>query len=147
MNMRRLSRNCINYYRYSKRYLNGEVITFGMPTLSPTMVNGKLIKLLVKEGETVQSYQHFITISTSTLLKIPNSNSSNDNNTELEIEIMEDEYYVAKYLINTNDTVPVNEPIALLCEHKDDIAEVKTLSKEMYEQLRRCQWQGYLKVK
>ena len=145
--MRRLSRNCINYCRYSKRYLNGEVIAFGMPTLSPTMVNGKLIKLLVNEGETVQSYKHFITISTSTLLKIPNSSSSDDNNTELEIEIMEDEYYVAKYLINTNDTVPVNEPIALLCEHKDDIDEVKTLSKETYERLRRCQWQGYLKVK
>ena len=128
-----------------KRFFHGEVIAFCMPTLSPTMVSGKLLNLLVKEGDKVQSYQHFITISTTTLTKLPDNN----NDKEMEIEIMEDEYYVAKYFANMNDTISINEPIALLCENKDDINDVKKINdiNDVKKQFRIGQWQGYLKSK
>jgi hypothetical protein len=113
-----------------------------MPTLSPTMINGKLLKLLVPMGGKVNSYQHFINVSTKSLTKI--SDGNNDDK-ELEIEIMEDEYYVAKYIGNIDDVVAINEPIALLCENKNDISEVNEMSIESIQKLRIAQWQGYLK--
>lgn len=116
-----------------------------MPSLSPSLVSGRILQLLCKEGDQVESYQHFMTVSTSTLLKIADNSSNDDNNDkQLDIEIMED-MYVAKYLVNTNDIVQVNDPIALLCEYKDDIDEVKAMDKKLYQQFRKSQWQGYIK--
>ena len=134
-------------YNNNKRYLHGNVIVFTMPTLSPTMINGKILELKIPLLSTIKSYQHFMTISTNTLTKISDNNNNNNNNNDkiMEIEIMEDDYYIVKYLVNINDTISINDPIAYLCENKEDIHEVMNFSKDESLSLRKCQWQGYIK--
>ena len=130
-------------YQNSKRFLKGKVMVFTMPCLSPTMTNGRILELKIPIGSSIESYQHFMTVSTNTLTKL--QSDINNNNQIMEIEIMEDDYYVVKYLVNINDTISINDPIAYLCENKEDIDEVTQFSKNQSKELRKCQWQGYLK--
>lgn len=91
-----------------------------MPKLSPTMNHGKLIKLNLKENQSVSSYEKIMEVSTSSLL-----NTSVEESV-MEIEIMED-MFVASLCAAEGQELAVGCPIAVLCDNAADIAKVQSM--------------------
>jgi pyruvate/2-oxoglutarate dehydrogenase complex dihydrolipoamide acyltransferase (E2) component len=79
-----------------------------MPKMGATMTEGKLIKWLVKEGDTVEEGDSIFEVETDKL--------SN------EIESYEDGT-ILKILVSEGETVPCQTPLAIIGETDEDISD------------------------
>src|SRR5258707_13461501 len=78
-----------------------------MPTLSPTMTEGKITKWLKKEGDKVSSAEAIAEVET--------------DKSNLEIESYEDGYLL-KILVKEGQSVPVGAPIAYVGEKGEKVS-------------------------
>ena len=82
-----------------------------MPALSPTMEEGKLVKWLIKEGDSVQAGDVIAEIET--------------DKATMEVEAV-DEGTLAKILIEEGtEGVKVNTPIAVIAEEGEDASSIE----------------------
>lgn len=96
-----------------------------MPKLSPTMTSGRVEKWYVVPKDLVRSYQLVLEISTVELTQSARDRKNYDAEVSLmEIEILEDDMYVAKLIATEGQEIKSGAPIAVLCEHSEDIPSV-----------------------
>ena len=79
-----------------------------MPALSPTMEEGKLVKWLVREGDTVRAGDVIAEIET--------------DKATMEVEAAEDGKLGKILVAEGTEHVPVNQPIALLLADGEDVS-------------------------
>ena len=83
-----------------------------MPALSPTMEEGKLVKWLVREGDSVRAGDVIAEIET--------------DKATMEVEAAEDGKLGKILVAEGSEHVPVNHPIALLLIDGEDAAEASS---------------------
>jgi pyruvate/2-oxoglutarate dehydrogenase complex dihydrolipoamide acyltransferase (E2) component len=113
------------------RCYHGAVYILPMPRLSPMMLEGTVVKWHTKEGDAVQKYSLIADIRPNELTKVQ---TSDEGPPEMEIEL-QDDVFVAKLFATEGQKVPAGYPVALLCESREDIAEVKNLKVRSGSQL------------
>ena len=90
------------------------MLTLTMPSLSPTMEEGKLVKWLVKEGDSIAAGDLIAEIET--------------DKATMEYEAV-DEGVMGKFLVaDGQEGIKVNAPIALMLEEGEDRSKLKSFT-------------------
>jgi hypothetical protein len=92
-----------------------------MPRLSPSMESGAIKKWFIQPNDYVQSYQLVLEVVAKQVRKT----SSPETKYTMEIELLED-MYVAELLANEGEECAVGQPIAVFCDYKEDIENVRS---------------------
>ena len=101
----------------------GLVHALRMPQLSPKMQSGLLQKWRVQEGDYRKAYELLADIVPDHLQDVDmgeNKGTSGESKAAFEIEVQE-EFYLAKRLVQEGSHIPINTPIAIVCEEEKDI--------------------------
>ena len=101
----------------------GLVHALRMPQLSPKMQSGLLQRWRVQEGDYRRAYELLADIVPDHLQDVEmgeNKGESSDSKAAFEIEVQE-EFYLAKRLVQEGTHVPINTPIAIVCEEEEDV--------------------------
>lgn len=115
--------------------LKGPVKCLRLPSLSPTMEKGMVVKWHINHGKMTKEYDLFATMNVLALTddvfapdaavtKNPARDTSANNLTTMLIEIHEELYVAKLFQTPFGRMSPVDTPLALLCEHPDDVETV-----------------------
>lgn len=123
--------------------LRSALFVFRMPSLSPTMRTGKILRYHAGEGDVIPAHGLIIDVETNELIE------GSSKPIQLEIEL-QDELYLAKILIPASKSASVNAPLAVLTEEHYDLPALQSLEGSEVDCLddRRFQqvlWQAYVK--
>ncbi len=128
--------------------LRGNIQTFHLPALSPTMKSG-VIKRFHKfnSGDQLLKYDLFLDVECESLFR-----AELDRNIQLEIEV-QDDLYLATILSDIGVQIPVGTLVALFCEEKEDVDIALELANEKFSFKKTgsiilpVTWQAYMKNK
>ena len=98
----------------------GVVRLLPMPSLSPLMTSGKLLKWHAAEGAMISAYSLIADVQPDQLTAVL------DERPIMEIELQED-MYIAKIFCAEGKEIKSGTPIAILCEIEEDIEHAKAL--------------------
>jgi len=123
------------------------ILVLTMPQCSPTMTSGKLTKWHVSPGNDVAAYDLVLDLSAHGLHDTDAGNSSAA--VDMEIETLDDGTLCSVFH-HAGDVVPINMPIAVLCDEPDNVEFAKSLLLESHAAelaiAPRAMWQAYKKT-
>ena len=128
--------------------LRGNIQTFHLPALSPSMKSGVIKKFhKSNSGDQLLRYDLFLDVECDSLFK-----AELDRTIQLEIEL-QDDLYLAKVFSRTGVQIPVGTLAALFCEEREDInialelADTNFDFQKMGSIILPVMWQAYVKSK
>eukprot|EP00884_Botryococcus_braunii_P002453 jgi/Botrbrau1/12208/Bobra.0197s0003.1 len=132
------------------KHLQGQITVVPMPQLSPYMSSGKVVHWMKLPGDIISTYDVLFECQTTNLSEEAYRVGDFAGEVSMLVEA-QDEGILARVLVAEGHEVAVHTPVAVMCEHTEDVAVLSDIdlssqeSEQWLKSARSITWQAYLK--